>query len=59
MAQPDDIRVIEFLISSDSSDDDEDIILLRNIADRRRKVPRIRNYIRDVVDDYNDNEVCI
>lgn len=66
MAAPiDQLRVIEImdLLSSDSSDDDDDIIdikLLRNNARRRwGEVPKVENFIRDVVDKYSEPEVRI
>ncbi|XP_015514238.1 putative nuclease HARBI1 isoform X1 [Neodiprion lecontei] len=57
MAEPvHEVRIIEEIFSSENSDDEEDILLLRNIANRRRKIPRIQNYIADVVNHYNDKQ---
>ncbi|TGZ45691.1 hypothetical protein DBV15_12268 [Temnothorax longispinosus] len=55
------IEIMQDLLSSDSSDDDDDIIdvqLLRNNARRRRwgEVPKVENFIRDVVDKYSEPE---
>jgi len=54
-------RVIEDLLTSDNSDNDDegDVIFLHNLVRLRQDIPRVRNYIRTVVDLYNDNQVNI
>ncbi|XP_046749939.1 putative nuclease HARBI1 [Diprion similis] len=55
MTEPvDEVKIIEELFSSENFDDEDDILLLRNIANKKHKVARIQNYIRDVVGHYND-----
>ena len=49
------LLALEFLESSSSSDEDDLFFLSKN----RGKIPKVVDYIRDVVDNFDEKEVVV
>lgn len=57
MDEPKIIALMEYLSSSDS---EEDIEIIEHILSKKKNIiPKINNYITDVVHAYTDPQVCI